>query len=96
MKKQELYFEILKYPNIYVIQGNHDVWVKKEIREKYAGQKVGEYLTYNSFELMAERLTPIDMLDLADWIDDKPYYIELMLDGQYFQIAQSSNKNLTS
>lgn len=88
-KPVELYFEILKYPNIYVIQGNHDVWVKKEIREKYAGQKVGEFLTYNSVELMAERMTPIDLLDLADWIDDKPYYIELMLDGQYFQIAHA-------
>ena len=31
----ELYFEILKHENIYVIQGNHDVWVKREIRKKY-------------------------------------------------------------
>ena len=30
-KPVELYFEILKYPNIYVIQGNHDVWVRREI-----------------------------------------------------------------
>ena len=88
-KPVELYFEILKYSNIYVIQGNHDVWVKKEIREKYAGMEVGEYLTYNSVELMAERLTPTDLLNLADWIDSKPYYIELTLNGQYFQIAHA-------
>ena len=25
----ELYFEILKHPNIYVIQGNHDVWLAR-------------------------------------------------------------------
>lgn len=30
----ELYFEILKYPNIQVIQGNHDVWLAREIMEK--------------------------------------------------------------
>ena len=33
-KPVELYFEILKYPNIYMIQGNHDVWVAREILEK--------------------------------------------------------------
>ena len=30
----ELYFEILKHPNIQVIQGNHDVWLAREIMEK--------------------------------------------------------------
>lgn len=40
----ELYFEILKHPNIQVIQGNHDVWLAREIMEKYAGEKVGEYI----------------------------------------------------
>ena len=30
----ELYFEILKHSNIQVIQGNHDVWLAREIMEK--------------------------------------------------------------
>ena len=30
----ELYFEILKHANIQVIQGNHDVWLAREIMEK--------------------------------------------------------------
>lgn len=88
-KPVELYFEILKHPNIYVIQGNHDVWVKNEIREKYAGKTVGEYLAYNTVNLMAERLTQVDLLNLADWIDEKPYYIELLLDNQAFQLAHA-------
>ena len=29
----ELYFEILKHPNIQMIQGNHDVWLAREIME---------------------------------------------------------------
>lgn len=85
----ELYFEILKHDNIYVIQGNHDIWVKREIREKYAKEKVGEYITYNTVALMEERLTPVDLLNLADWIDSKSYFIELMLDGKYYQIAHA-------
>ena len=35
----ELYFEILKHPNIQVIQGNHDVWLAREIMEKRSGRK---------------------------------------------------------
>ena len=88
-KPVELYFEILKYDNIYVIQGNHDVWVKREIRSKYAKQKVGEYLTYNTVALMEERLTQVDLLNLADWIDSKPYFIELKLNGIDYQIAHA-------
>lgn len=88
-KLVELYFEILKHENIYVIQGNHDVWVKREIRQKYAHEKVGKYLIYNTVEIMEERLTPVDLLDLADWIDNKPYFIELVLNGSYYQIAHA-------
>jgi serine/threonine protein phosphatase 1 len=85
----ELYFEITKRANIYVIQGNHDVWVKREIREKFGKQKVGEYLSYNTVSIMEQRLTPVDMLHLADWIDSKPYYMELTLDGKLFHIAHA-------
>jgi len=61
-KPIELYFEILKYPNIYVIQGNHDVWVRKEILEKYAGEHVGEYISYNTVSIMSKRFTEVDMI----------------------------------
>ena len=40
-------------------------------------------------ELMEERLTSVDLLNLADWIDSKPYFIELILDGKYYQIAHA-------
>lgn len=88
-KPVELYFEILKYSNIYVIQGNHDVWVAREIREKFAGEKVGQYISYNTVSIMEKRLTPVDLLNLAAWIESKPYYINLELNGVKYQIAHA-------
>lgn len=88
-KPVELYFEILKYPNIYMIQGNHDVWVAREILGKYAGENVGEYISYNTVSILEQRLTPVDMINLADWIKEKPYYINLTLDGKKYQIAHA-------
>lgn len=88
-KPVELYFEILKYPNIYMIQGNHDVWVAREILEKFANEKVGEYISYNTVSIMEQRLTPVDMINLANWIKEKPYYINLELDGKKYQIAHA-------
>lgn len=88
-KPVELYFEILKHPNIYTIQGNHDVWVAREIREQFANEAVGEYISYNTVAIMGQRLTPVDMLQAADWIREKPYYINLDLDGIKYQIAHA-------
>lgn len=88
-KPVELYFEILKYPNIYMIQGNHDVWVAREIFGKYAGEKVGQYISYNTVSILEQRLTPVDMINLANWIKEKPYYINLTLDGKKYQIAHA-------
>lgn len=88
-KPVELYFEILKYPNIYMIQGNHDVWVAREILEKFAGEKVGQYISYNTVSILEQRLTPVDMINLANWIKEKPYYINLILDGKKYQIAHA-------
>lgn len=88
-KPVELYFEILKYPNIYMIQGNHDVWVAREILGKYAGEKVGQYISYNTVSILEQRLMPVDMINLANWIKEKPYYINLTLDGKKYQIAHA-------
>lgn len=85
----ELYFEILKYPNIQVIQGNHDVWLAREIMEKYAGEKVGEYISYNTLSIMEHWMTAVDLLNLARWIKEKPYYINLDLEGRQYQIAHA-------
>ena len=85
----DLYFEILKYPNIQVVQGNHDVWLAREILEKYDDQKVGQYIRYNSLPLLEERLVPVDLVNLAKWIKEQPYYINLNLNGTKYQIAHA-------
>lgn len=88
-KPVELYFEILKYPNIQVIQGNHDVWVARQIIEQFGHRKSGEYISYNTVSIMEKRLTPVDMLRLAEWIQEKPYYINLTINGIKYQIAHA-------
>ena len=88
-KPVELYFEILKYPNIQVIQGNHDVWVARQIIEQFGHRKSGEYISYNAVSIMEKRLTPVDMLRLAEWIQEKPYYINLTINGRKYQIAHA-------
>ena len=85
-KPVELYFEILKYPNIQVIQGNHDVWVARQIIEQFGHRKSGEYISYNTVSIMEKRLTPVDMLRLAEWIQEKPYYINLTINGRKYHM----------
>lgn len=85
----DLYFEILKYSNIQIVQGNHDVWLAREIMEKYGDQKVGQYIRYNSLPLLEERLVPVDLVNLANWINAQPYYINLNLNGTKYQIAHA-------
>ena len=85
----ELYFEILRYHNIQVIQGNHDVWVARQIIEQFGHRKTGEYISYNTVAIMEKRLTPVDMLRLAEWIQEKPYYINLTINGRKYQIAHA-------
>ena len=55
-KPVELYFEILKYPNIQVIQGNHDVWVARQIIEQFGHRKSGEYISYNDLKYIKKQL----------------------------------------
>lgn len=88
-KPVELYFEILKHNNIYVIQGNHDVWVAREILKKYADRNVGKYISYNTVSIMEQRMTHVDMINLAEWIESKPFFINLDLNGIKYQIAHA-------
>lgn len=85
----DLYSEILKHSNIQVVQGNHDVWLAREILEKYDNQKVGQFIRYNSLLLLEERLVPADLVNLAKWIKEQPYYINLNLNGTRYQIAHA-------
>lgn len=75
------------------IRGNHDQWLADYI-EKYFSLsvrkrlKMGSY-AYNSFELIKQRMTEIDMLDLADQIHNLPLQKEIEIDGKKFLLAHA-------
>jgi len=66
-----VYFSILRLSmnvNVKWVRGNHDHMLAEYIYSYYGGKKrcnIPPY-QYNSFDLMKDRLAPVDMLDLAD------------------------------
>lgn len=75
------------------IRGNHDQWLAEYIQEYYGRigkrrKKMYPY-AYNSFELIAQRLTEVDMLNLADLILNLPLQKELDLNGKKYLFAHA-------
>lgn len=75
------------------IRGNHDQWLADYIKEYYSKcerrrKKMHPY-TYNSFELMTQRLTEVDMLNLADLIYSLPLQKELEVGGKKYLLAHA-------
>ena len=89
-----LYHRILKLgKQCAVIRGNHDQELAGFIMQYYntperRRKKLPAY-KYNSFELLHERLTPRDMLDLAEWILDLPLQVEIQLNVESYLIAHA-------
>lgn len=44
---------------------------------------------YNSFELMRNRLTPVDMINIAEKISKLPLQIEREIDGKKYLFAHA-------
>lgn len=75
------------------IRGNHDEWLANYIKKFFAlpGRKrhmMSPY-PYNSFDLMAQRMTERDMLDLADQIQTLPLQMELEIEGKKYLLAHA-------
>ena len=75
------------------IRGNHDQWLADYIKEYYGKtekqcKKMYAY-HYNSFELMRQRLTEVDMLNLADLILELPLQKELEVEGIKYLFAHA-------
>lgn len=89
-----VYFTILKLgENCTVIRGNHDQWLATYILDYYQAperkrSKIEPY-TYNSFELLAQRLTPVDMQGLAQFIMLCPLQIDVTLNGEKYLLAHA-------
>jgi len=81
-----VYFTILKLgERCKVLRGNHDEWLAKYILNYYGTpeqkrKKLAPY-RYNSFDLLRQRLTPVDMQELARWILAMPSQLTISVAG---------------
>ena len=89
-----VYFTMLKLgERCTVIRGNHDQWLAEYILRYYntpekKRKKLWPY-PYNSFDLMVQRLTPVDMLHLAELILQWPLQAELEVGGEKYLLAHA-------
>lgn len=76
-----------------VVRGNHDQWLADYIRY-YEGlperkRKDCWPYVYNSFAMLQRRLTPVDLLQLADFVDGLPLQERLELEGKNYLFAHA-------
>ena len=89
-----LYFNILRLGDkCQVIRGNHDQLLAEyivnycETREKK--RKFLEPYGYNSFDIIANRLTVVDMYDMANNILEWPLQVEVVIEGKKYLMAHA-------
>ena len=90
----DLYFRILELEDrCSIIRGNHDQWIAQYIRRYYSlperKRKKLEPYPYNTFQKMKERLTPADMMVLADYIMEWPLQLQLEINGKKYLLAHA-------
>lgn len=90
----DVYFNILKLgEQCSVIRGNHDHWLAMYILEYYAlperkRHKAVPY-PYNSFQLLQERLTAVDVQNLANTILEWPVQINVQIEHENYLLAHA-------
>lgn len=89
-----VYFRFLEIQgNCTWIRGNHDHWLAEFIHQYYSLlERKRQYFVayqYNSFELLRQRLTEVDILKLADTILQLSLQKEIRLDGKKYLLAHA-------
>lgn len=90
----DLYFNIKRLgKRCTVIRGNHDDWLSSYILEYFAlperkRSKVPPY-SYNSFQLLQERLTQVDLQNLAEEILTWPMQIHVIIGEENYLLAHA-------
>lgn len=89
-----VYFNVLKLGNrCTVIRGNHDVWLAEYIIDYFnTPEKKRKRLApypYNSFAILLEHFTEVDMLNLAKKITEWPLQICVEVDGVKYLLAHA-------
>lgn len=80
------------------IRGNHDQWLADYIK-KYYGKKERHRKRmpayhYNSFNFMTQRLTEVDMINLADLILELPLQKVVEIDGKKYLFAHAMTSHV--
>ncbi|CBK75862.1 Calcineurin-like phosphoesterase [Butyrivibrio fibrisolvens 16/4] len=97
-KPVELYFHILSLgKQCFVVRGNHDAWLASYIEEylntkECKRHKLKDYY-YNSFSQIRERLTDVDMQNLANTINSWPLQLNLSINGEEYLFAHAMGSN---
>lgn len=89
-----VYFNVLKLEDrCFIVRGNHDTWLAQYIINYYSTpEKKRKRLTpypYNSFTILSEHFTEVDMLDLAKRIMEWPLQIGIEVDGKKYLLAHA-------
>mgnify|MGYP000773332802 FL=1 len=76
-----------------VIRGNHDHWLANYIFRYYGREEKDRALLqpypYNSFQMLRERLTEVDLKQMAERILSWPVQLEIEVDGQPYLLAHA-------
>lgn len=75
------------------VMGNHDLWLAEYVKKYYQEMprkrdRIGKYY-YNSFDLMTERITEVDMLEIADAVLTWPLQLSISVEGQNYLFAHA-------
>ncbi len=89
-----VYFTVLKLKEqCTFIKGNHDVWLSEYIQDFFntseRKRKMLPKYGDNSFAILASRLTEVDLLNLAAYIDNSPLQIECQTNGTDYLMAHA-------
>ena len=93
-----VYFTILELKTrCTVVRGNHDTELATYIMNYYGTpekkrSKLEPY-PYNSFELLKQRLTPVDMMNMAKLIMSWPLQVSLEWNGSKYLLAHAMTSN---
>ena len=93
-----VYFTILKLDDkCQVIRGNHEQELAEYITTYYQlkekKRKKLEPYSYNTFELVDEKLTPRDVQNMAKWMLELPVQTELEVNGIKYLLAHAMTEN---
>lgn len=79
-----------------VLRGNHDELLAQYILQYYATperkRKCLAPYPYNSFELLRERLVPVDLLALAEWLLDKPEILRVKVNNTFYLFVHQAEQ----